>query len=109
MAAGPSRLSPAAASSAAPAATAAAVATSAEKPAGGSNGHVQMSRDLALAVPRADLARARRISVVLRLEDEQRNVVGDLQQGYELGAHPSLEELLLQLQVSVTPRDESGR
>ncbi len=72
------------------------------------NGHVQMSRDMALAVPRADLARARRISVLLRLEDDQRNVVGDIQQGYDLGPHPSLEELLLQLQVSVTPRDESG-
>jgi hypothetical protein len=35
-------------------------------------------------------------------------VVGDIQQGYDLGPHPSLEELLLQLQVSVTPRDESG-
>jgi CTP synthase (UTP-ammonia lyase) len=46
---------------------------------------------------------------VIDLMDEQRNVVGDLQQGYELGANPSLEELLLQLQVSVTPRDESGR
>jgi hypothetical protein len=67
-----------------------------------------MSRDVSLAVPRADLARARRISVLLRLEDEQRNVVGDVQQGYDLGPHPSLEELLLQLQVSVTPRDESG-
>ena len=108
IAAGPGRLSPVAAASPAPAATAAAVATPEKAPAT-SNGHVQMSRDLALAVPRADLARARRISVLLRLEDEQRNVVGDLQQGYELGAHPSLEELLLQLQVSVTPRDESGR
>ena len=78
------------------------------KPAAATNGHVQMSRDLALAVPRADLARARRISVLLRLEDDQRNVVGDIQQGYDLGPHPSLEELLLQLQVSVTPRDESG-
>jgi hypothetical protein len=67
-----------------------------------------MSRDVSMAVPRAELARARRISVLLRLEDEQRNVVGDVQQGYDLGPHPSLEELLLQLQVSVTPRDEPG-
>ncbi len=89
-------------------AAAAAVVTAVEKPAAATNGHVQMSRDLALAVPRADLARARKISVLLRLEDDQRNVVGDIQQGYELGPHSSLEELLLQLQVSVTPRDESG-
>ena len=87
---------------------AAAVATTVEKSVVPANGHVQMSRDMALAVPRADLARARRISVLLRLEDDQRNVVGDIQQGYDLGPHPSLEELLLQLQVSVTPRDESG-
>jgi hypothetical protein len=88
--------------------SAAAVATTVEKSVVPANGHVQMSRDMALAVPRADLARARRISVLLRLEDDQRNVVGDIQQGYDLGPHPSLEELLLQLQVSVTPRDESG-
>ena len=90
------------------AASAAAGATTVEKSAAPSNGHIQMSRDVSLAVPRADLARARRISVLLRLEDDQRNVVGDVQQGYDLGPHPSLEELLLQLQVSVTPRDESG-
>jgi signal recognition particle receptor subunit beta len=93
---------------AAPSSAAAAVVTAVAKPAAPANGHVQMSRDMALAIPRADLARARRISVLLRLEDEQRNVVGDVQQGYDLGPHPSLEELLLQLQVSVTPRDESG-
>jgi signal recognition particle receptor subunit beta len=93
---------------AAPSSAAAAVATAVVKPAAPANGHVQMSRDMALAVPRADLARARRISVLLRLEDDQRNVVGDVQQGYDLGPHPSLEELLLQLQVSVTPRDDSG-
>jgi hypothetical protein len=84
------------------------VATTVEKSVAPANGHVQLSRDVALAVPRADLARARRISVLLRLEDDQRNVVGDIQQGYDLGPHPSLEELLLQLQVSVTPRDEPG-
>jgi signal recognition particle receptor subunit beta len=93
---------------AAPGAAAAAVVTDVEKSVAPTNGHIQMSRDVSLAVPRADLARARRISVLLRLEDDQRNVVGDLQQGYDLGPHPSLEELLLQLQVSVTPRDESG-
>jgi len=70
------------------------------------NGHVELRRDLALAVPRGDLSRARRLSIVLRLEDEHRNLVGDLEQGYELEAHPSLEELLLRLQVSVTPRDD---
>jgi signal recognition particle receptor subunit beta len=79
-----------------------------EKPPASGNGHVQMNRDLALAVPRADLARARRVSVQLRLEDGERNVVGDLEQDYDLAAHPSLEELLLRLQVSVTPRDEPG-
>jgi hypothetical protein len=63
---------------------------------------------MTLEVPRASLERARRLSVVLRLEDEDRNVVGDVQQGYDLAAHPALQELLLRLQVSVTPRDESG-
>jgi hypothetical protein len=93
---------------AAPSVAAAAVVTAVEKSVAPTNGHIQMSRDVSLAVPRAELARARRISVLLRLEDDQRNVVGDIQQGYDLGPHPSLEELLLQLQVSVTPRDESG-
>jgi hypothetical protein len=86
---------------------AAAVATSVEAPPA-ANGHVQMSRDLALQIPRGALERARRVSLSLRFEDDQKNVVGDLQQGYDLEAHPSLKELLLRLQVSVTPRDDSG-
>jgi signal recognition particle receptor subunit beta len=98
---------PAAARPAPAVAAATAVATSVVAPAA-SNGHLQVSRDLALQVPRGALKRARRVSVSLRLEDDQRNVVGDLQQGYDLEAHPALEELLLRLQVSVTPRDESG-
>jgi signal recognition particle receptor subunit beta len=82
---------------------AAAVATTVAAPP--ANGHVSMSRDLALELPRAALERARRISLDLRLEDEHRNVVGDLRQGYDLERHPELRELLLRLQVSVTPRD----
>ena len=67
-----------------------------------------MTRDMALQMPRGALERARRVSLSLRLEDDQKNVVGDFQQGYDLDAHPSLKELLLRLQVSVTPRDEPG-
>jgi mutual gliding-motility protein MglA len=90
------------------ASAAAAVASVEAPPVAAANGHLQMSRDLALQVPRGALARARRVSVSLRLEDDQKNVVGDLQQGYDLDANPSLKELLLRLQVSVTPRDEPG-
>jgi signal recognition particle receptor subunit beta len=100
------RPAPAAAASAAAVATS--VATSIETPPASRNGHVQMTRDLALRVPRGALERARRLSLSLRLEDDQKNVVGDFQQGYDLEAHPSLEELLLRLQVSLTPGDEPG-
>jgi signal recognition particle receptor subunit beta len=89
-------------------AAATAVATTVEAPPAPANGHVELQREVTLEVPRASLERARRVSVVLRLEDEDRNVVGDVQQGYDLAAHPALRELLLRLQVSVTPRDESG-
>jgi len=98
---------PAAAALASPRA-AVAVAAPAETPREPANGHVHMSRELALQVPRAALDRARRISLDLRLEDEHRNVVGDLQQDYDLDRHPELRELLLRLQVSVTPREEAG-
>jgi hypothetical protein len=91
-----------------PATAGAAVATTVEAPPAPVNGHVQMARDLTLQVPRGALERARRVSLSLRLEDGQKNVVGDLQQAYDLEAHPSLKELLLRLQVSVTPRDDSG-
>ena len=83
----------------------AAVATSVEAPPDLSNGHVELRRDLALKLPRTALERARRISLDLRLEDEHRNVVGGLQQGYDLERHPEVRELLLRLLVSVTPRD----
>jgi len=90
-------------------AAAAAVAAPVEAPAAPPpNGHVQMSRELALELPRGAFERARRISLNLRLEDDQQNVVGNLHQGYDLAAHPALQELLLRLQVSVTPRDEPG-
>ncbi|MDX1383665.1 MAG: hypothetical protein R3190_08480, partial [Thermoanaerobaculia bacterium] len=70
------------------------------------NGHVELQRDLQLQIPTNELLRARRVSVNLRLEDEDRNVVGTLQRGYPLDEHPDLTELLLRLNVSVTP---SGR
>jgi signal recognition particle receptor subunit beta len=71
-----------------------------------SNGHVELERDLSLELPTSALRKARRLSVSLRLEDDDRNVVGVVQRGYPLDEHPDLSELLLRLSLSVTPGDQ---
>lgn len=85
-------------------ATATSVATAAEP----ANGHAEMSRELELKLPKKALHRARRVSFTLRLEDEDQNVVGDLQRGYDLESASGLEELLLRLRVSVSPGEDPG-
>ena len=96
---------PAAASSAPAVAAESAVATTTaviEAPAStNGNGHLELNRDLELRLPASELRRARRVSLSLRFEDDNRNVLGTLRRGYPIEEHPDLSDLLLKLNVSV--------
>ncbi len=70
------------------------------------NGHVEMSRQLEMTLPRKSLMKARRMSMLLQFEDEDENIVGNMERSFDLTARPAdLEELLLQLNVTVNPND----
>ncbi len=70
------------------------------------NGHVEMCRQLEMTLPRKSLMKARRMSMLLQFEDEDENIVGNMERSFDLTARPAdLEELLLQLNVTVNPND----
>ena len=77
------------------------VATSVAPPPKPLNGQVKMDRNAQLHLPIDALRRAKRVSISLRLEDEDQNAVADLERGYDIESHSELNELLLRLSVSV--------
>jgi signal recognition particle receptor subunit beta len=76
------------------------------RPAPTSNGHGQLYRDIQLTLKRADFRRARRFSVTLKVEDDERRVVEavrDLE--VEIDDPSGVDKVLLKLNVALNPKD----
>ena len=74
------------------------------QPIGPRDGDGKLSREVLMQLQRADLQRTRRVSMSLRLEDEDNNVVHEVQ-GVELDVQSphSSDELLLQFNIRLNP------
>ena len=71
----------------------------ASSPAASKNGHREITREIELAIGRADMAQARRLSLRLAIEGQDDRVLHETSQKIELERASDLEKLLLQLNI----------
>jgi len=70
-----------------------------------SNGHVEMREHVSLELPQSSLASARRVALLVQLEDSEHNVVGNLERRFDISTDSSeLGKLLFDLRLTVTPQ-----
>ncbi len=82
-------------------------ATSREQPAEevATNGLREVSHEIRHQISRSALARARRVTLMMRVEDEANEVVDTLHDQLVFERAPSLEELLLKLHIALESKD----
>jgi signal recognition particle receptor subunit beta len=69
------------------------------------NGSGELHRDIQLTLPRADFLRARRFSVTLQVEDDERRVVESVRNlEVELGHNDSIDKILLRLNIALAAK-----
>jgi hypothetical protein len=75
-------------------------------PINGSSTTLELSRELEIEIPQASLGKTKHLTMSLKLEDSEANVVGSLERRFDLTEHgPDLAQLLLSLNVTVNSRD----
>ena len=65
----------------------------------------ERSEELSLRLDRASLAKTRRCSFTLHLQDENANVLGSVDHRFDLEPEGDLAQLLLRLGITVRPED----